>query len=323
LALNILNANADFNPTIANGQFPLVPNVNTGAADLLYNGARDYYNSLQVEFRRRFSQGLSFQANYTFAKNLTDAVGTAQALFDPLLNNANPGLEYSRADFDQTHAVNFNGIYELPFGSGKRFLNQSGVVDKIFGGFQVSSIIHIGSGRPVTITDARGTLNRTARSTRQTPNTNLSKAQVRDLFGRFNNNGVLYYINPSVLKITINPDGTQTSLATNGPGQPTFANQVFFNVPAGKTGNMERAFINGPKQFTMDAAIVKKIRFSESKLIELRMEAFNLTNHNNNLLPLQIDISSQTFGQLTTSRSEQALGLDSPRRMQFAIRFEF
>jgi len=323
LALNILNANADFNPTIANGQFPLVPNVNTGAADLLYNGARDYYNSLQVEFRRRFSQGLSFQANYTFAKNLTDAVGTAQALFDPLLNNANPGLEYSRADFDQTHAVNFNGIYELPFGSGKRFLNQSGVVDKIFGGFQVSSIIHIGSGRPVTITDARGTLNRTARSTRQTPNTNLSKAQVRDLFGRFNNNGVLYYINPSVLKITINPDGTQTSLATNGPGQPTFANQVFFNVPAGQTGNMERAFINGPKQFTMDAAIVKKIRFSESKLIELRMEAFNLTNHNNNLLPLQIDISSATFGQLTTSRSEQALGLDSPRRMQFAIRFEF
>ncbi|MEP6912579.1 MAG: hypothetical protein ABI923_07480, partial [bacterium] len=332
LALSILQVNADFNPNIANGQFPLVPNTNTGVADVLYNGARDYYNSLQVEFRRRFSQGVSFQANYTFAKNLTDAVGTAQALFDPRLDNANPGLEYSRADFDQTHAINFNGIYELPFGNGKHFLNQSGVVDKIFGGFQLSSIVHIGSGRPVSLVDPRGTLNRSARSTRQTPNSNLTKRQVKDLFGRFLYKGqfqdVLLYINPSILNITQTRNAvtgaiTTTTLATNGPGQPTFANQAFFNALPGQTGNMERAFVNGPRQFTMDAALVKKIRFTETKLIELRMEAFNLTNHNSNLLPLQVDINSTTFGQLTTGRSEQALGLDSPRRMQFAIRFEF
>lgn len=323
LALSILQVNADFNPALASPQFPLVPNPNTGAADVLFNGARDYYNSLQVEFRRRFSQGISFQANYTFAKNLTDAVGTAQALFDPLLDNANPGLEYSRADFDQTHVFNFNGIYELPFGSGKRFLNSSGVVDKVLGGFQLSGIAHIGSGRPISLTDARGTLNRSARATRQTPSTNLTKSQVKELFGRFNYAGQLYYINPSVLKITVNPNGTQTSLATAGPGLTPFSNQVFFNPTAGQTGNMERAFINGPKFFSIDAALVKKIRFTETKLIELRMEAFNVTNHNNYLLPLQIDINSTTFGQLTQARSEQSLGFDSPRRMQFAIRFEF
>ena len=323
LALSILQVNADFNPALASPQFPLVPNPNTGAADLLYNGAVDYYNSLQIEFRRRFSQGISFQANYTFAKNLTDAVGTAQALFDPRLDNANPGLEYSRADFDQTHAFNFNGIYELPFGSGKRFLNSSGVVDKVFGGFQLSSIVHIGTGRPLSLTDARGTLNRSARATRQTPNTNLTKSQVKALFGRFNYAGRTYFINPNVLKITVNPDGSQTSLATNGPGQTPFTGQVFFNPTAGQTGNMERAFINGPQLFTMDAALVKKIRFSETKLIELRMEAFNMTNHNNYILPLQVDINSTTFGQLTTARSQQSLGFDAPRRMQFAIRFEF
>jgi hypothetical protein len=332
LALSILQANADFNPNIANGQFPLVPNTNTGAADLLFNGARDYYNSMQVEFRRRFSQGFSFQANYTFAKNLTDAVGTAQALLDPFLDNAHPELDYSRADFDQTHSFNFNGIYELPFGKGKHFLNESGIVDKVFGGFQLSSIVHIGTGRPVSLADPRGTLNRSARATRQTPNSNLTKSQIKDLFGRFLYHGtfqdVLMYINPAVLNITQTRNATTgvvttTSLATNGPGQPTFANQAFFNVGPGQTGNMERGFINGPRQFTMDAAIVKKIRFTETKLIELRMEAFNLTNHNNYLLPLQIDINSTTFGQLTTARSEQAQGLDSPRRMQFAVRFEF
>ena len=216
-----------------------------------------------------------------------------------------------------------HGIYELPFGSGKRFLNSSGVMDKVLGGFQLSGIVHIGSGRPLSLTDARGTVNRSARATRQTPSTNLSKSQVKALFGRFNYAGQLYYINPSVLKITINPNGSQTSLATAGPGQTPFSNQVFFNPTAGQTGNMERGFINGPQQFSMDAALVKKIRFTETKLIELRMEAFNVTNRNNYLLPLQVDINSQTFGQLTTARSEQSQGLDSPRRMQFAIRFEF
>ena len=86
---------------------------------------------------------------------------------------------------------------------------------------------------------------------------------------------------------------------------------------------LKDAGINGPKQFTMDASLVKKIRFTENKLIELRMEAFNLTNHNTYLLPLQVDINSTSFGQLTSARSEQSQGFDNPRRMHFALRFEF
>ncbi|MEJ7710539.1 MAG: hypothetical protein WKF84_11885 [Pyrinomonadaceae bacterium] len=122
LAFNILGSNADFNAT--NGQFPLVPNPNTGVTNLVFNGAKYYYNSLQAEVRRRFAQGLYFQANYTFSKNLTDAVGTSQALLDPFLDINQPDLEYSRADFDQTHNFNFNSIFELPFGRGQRFLNE-------------------------------------------------------------------------------------------------------------------------------------------------------------------------------------------------------
>lgn len=327
LVLNFLNINADLNTNRPAGQqqFPLLPNPNTGAADLLFNGARNYYNSLQVEFRRRFTDGFSFQANYTFSKDLTDAVGTAQALFDPFVDNANPALEYSRADFDQTHAFNFNTIYELPFGHGKRFLNSEsgGLVDKVFGGFQLSSLLRFGTGRPITFVDPRGTLNRTARSARQTANSTLTKDQIKNLFGDFRKDGVRYYINPSVLNITRNADGSVTSLATAGPGQTPFTGQVFFNVPAGQTGNLERAIVNGPRQFNMDMAVVKKLRFSESKFLEFRAEAFNLTNRNNFLLPLQIDINSQTFGQLSPDLSTQSGGLESPRRMQFAVRFEF
>ena len=322
LANSVLGVNADFNPN-TNTQFPLLPNPNTGAIDLLFNGARYNYNSLQTEFRRRFTDGWAFQANYTFSKNLTDAVGTAQALFDPRLDETRPELEYARADFDQTHTFNFNTIYELPFGRGKWFLNQGGVVDKIFGGYQLTTILRYGTGRPITFVDARGTLNRAARSARQTPNTSLSKDELKNLFGDFTRDGVRYYINPDVLLITKNANGSTTSQATRGFGQPTFDQQVFFNVGPGQTGSLERAVVNGPSNFNMDVGLNKKIRFSETTYIELRAEAFNVTNRTNFLLPLLIDVNSTTFGQLTPSQSTQSQGLESPRRMQFAVRFEF
>lgn len=334
LAFQFLSpGNIDFNANRPAGsqQFPIIANNNTGVADLLYNGARYNYNALQLELRRRFSNGYSFQANYTFAKNLTDAIGTSQQLVDTFLDNARPELEYARSDFDQSHTFNFNGIYELPFGKGKRFLSEGGVIDKVFGGFQLSTIIRLGSGRPISLIDPRGTYNRTARSARQTANSSLSKDQIKDLFGRFLYHGplqdVLFFINPSVLNITQtrNADGSvsTTSQATAGPGVTPFSNQVFFNVPAGEVGALERGLVNGPKQFTMDLSLSKKINFTETKRIEFRVEAFNVLNHNNYLLPLLLDINSGTFGQLGTDRSEQSQGLDSPRRMQFAFRFEF
>lgn len=316
LALNFITGNFDVN---ANGQFPFLANPNTGVADLVRADARYNYNSLQMELRRRFSQGLYFQANYTFAKNLTDAVGTSQALFDPALNNADLGLEYSRADYDQTHAFNFNTIYQLPFGRGRRFLNEGAALDRIFGGFQFSTLLRYGSGRPITIVDPRGTLNRGARATRQTANTNLSNADLRALFGRFEVNGTQFFINPAVLDIQTNASGQViSSRAARGFGEPTFPSQVFFNVAPGQTGNMERAILSGPWQFSMDAALVKNIQLTEGTRIQLRMEAFNALNHVNYNFPLLVDINSQSFGQFTASNFN-----NEPRRLQFAIRFEF
>lgn len=319
LAGSILSTNADFNA--ANGQFPILPNPNTGVADLVQSDGRFNYNSLQAEIRRRFAQGLQVQANYTFSKTLTNTIGTSQQLFDPLLDINNPGLEYTRSDLDQTHSFNFNTVAELPFGRGKRFLSDAGgVIDRLVGGFQLTTILRYGTGRPITITDARGTLNRGARSGRQTPDSSLSRNEIQNLFGDFELNGQRYFINPSVLSITQNADGSFTSLATNGPGQDPFAGQVFFNVAPGRTGGVNRAIINGPKLFTMDAGLLKNIRLSEGTRLILRAEAFNVLNHANFRLPLTIDINSSTFGQLFPTDLSPNY---EARRLQFAIRFEF
>lgn len=301
------------------GTVRFLPNPSTGVANVFDNGAFTRYNSLQTEVRRRFASGFAFQANYTFGKTLTDAIGTAQTRVEPYLDNLNPDLEVSRADFDQTHIFNFNALYELPFGKGKRFLDQGGWVDKVVGGWQFTSIIRWASGAPITITDSRGTLNRAGRSARQTALTSLSKSELKKLVGVFKTPNGTYFINPTALGRnadgTINTAGGGTGRGANGFGTATFQGQVFFNNAPGQTSGLERAFLNGPSNFNWDASLVKNISFTERTNLQLRVEAFNVLN-NVNFVPAQfLDVNSTNFGRISTTTA--------PRVMQFAARFLF
>lgn len=319
LALRFIQAGINNHPTVANPNATpfvnFVANPATGVTNLMLNGGSAYYNSLQVELRRRFSQGLYFQVNYTFAKNLTNAIGTSQQLFEPFLDINNQDLEYSRADFDVTHAFNFNGVYQLPFGKGRAFLNNGGVIDKVFGGFELSGLVQISSGRPITFVDTRGTLNRAGRSARQTPVSSLTNDQIKDLTGIFEANGRIYFINPSI--INSNGQASQGYIGQSGLNtNSAFNGQVFFNTSPGQTGNIGRALIDGPKFVNINAALLKNINFGESMRLQLRAEAFNLFNTVNFFDNTQLaNINSTTFGQIESA--------GDARRVQFAARFEF
>ena len=319
LAFTIIEQGFNNSPNLNNPTavpfISFVPNPAAGVVDLLTNAANYNYNSLQLELRRRFAQGLFFQANYTFSKNLTNAVGTTQAQFDPFLDNNNRDLEYTRADTDQTHTFNFNGAYQLPFGKGKKFLNQGGIVDRIFGGFELSGLIQYGSGAPITFTDTRGTLNRGGRSGRQTPFSTLTRSQLQSLVGIFERvdaqgNNRIFFINPSI----INP---ATGRAAEGFGEPAFGEgQVFFNVNPGQTGNLGRAVINGPSNFNINAALLKNIRITETTRFQIRFETFNLLNRVNFFNNTQFaNINAANFGQIESA--------GTARQIQFAGRFEF
>src|SRR4029078_9236661 len=124
------------------GAVKFLPNAGTGVANLFTNGAKYRYNSLQMKSRRRFSNGLSLQTNYTFQKTLSNGIGTSQQLVEPFLDNGRPELEYARADFDSTHNFKLNGIYELPVGKGRRFFSGANrVIDGFIGGWQISPIV--------------------------------------------------------------------------------------------------------------------------------------------------------------------------------------
>lgn len=308
-ALNLNNHPSSINPA-AVPFVSFVANPAAGAIDAMVNDAKFNYNSLQLEVRRRFTNGLYFQANYTYSKNLTNAIGTGQTLFEPYLDNNHKELDYQRADFDIPHVFNFNGIYELPFGRGKMFFDHGGISNMLLGGWQLSGIVQWTSGTPISIVDTRGTVNRTGRSGRQTAVTNLTSEQIRALGGVFERNGVFYFIDPSV----INASGR----ASNGFGSAPFSGQVFFNPAPGQTGNTPRAIIDSPKYFNMDMGLMKNFSFTESMRLQLRMEAFNVLNNVNFIPPVtgqRQSITSSTFGQIT--------GTTPARTVQFAARFEF
>jgi hypothetical protein len=318
-------------------------NPNSGVVNFTTNGGRYNYNSLQAEIRRRFTGGLAFQANYTFQKILTDVTGSTdevnQTRVEPFLDNFDKSRDYGRAIYDRAHTFNFNGQYELPFGKGKRFLNDGGAMDRIFGGFQFSSIVNISSGVPTGIIDGRGTVNRAGRSATQPATSSLNAHQIQDLFGVFKTPNGVFIINPKVLFATATAPGqpTLTGFDLNQPlpagytltsvrganpaGQTPFPGQVFFPNPAGSTGNLQRNAFNGPMYINWDAGLLKNIRITENTHIQLRAEMFNVLNHANFFAgsnPSILDVGSTSFGRLTSSGS-----VYSPRIVQFGARFEF
>ena len=316
------------------GSVQILPNPNMGILDLLGNLGVSNYNALQVELRRRFSQGLLLQANYTFQKTLDNiSPGNAglnsedQTRVAAFLDNQNQHLDYGRADFDQTHVFNLNAVYDLPFGKGKYFLNGAGgAVDRLVGGWQLGGILRINTGTPLTIVDPRGTLNRVGRSANQTAVTNLTNAQISNLIGIFNQNGNVYFINPSV----INTNGRGAAAF----GQPAFQGEVFFDNGPGQSGTLARSTINGPLFTELDMSLTKSIRITERMRFQIRADAFNVLNHTNFLTGILtpglllngtsntlFNVNSPTFGQITEANTIGGSGLN--RVIQVAGRFEF
>ncbi len=112
------------------------------------------YDALQAQAQKRFTGGLSFLIAYTLSRAMTNAesgFSTFQAFGTPL-NKFNKRAEWSIAGFDQTHILSVSGIYELPIGPGKPFLNHGGLLAKnLLGGWQLGGIFQYATGSPFGI----------------------------------------------------------------------------------------------------------------------------------------------------------------------------
>jgi hypothetical protein len=301
------------------GTVKFTPATNALGLEILVNGGKFRYNALQAEIRRRTAVGLTYQVNYTFQKTLTDVLGDTgsdQNRQGTFLDNNRPELNYGRADYDRTHTLNANMVLELPFGKGKRFLDQGGLVNLLFGGFQFSSIVSLSSGQPLGIIDPRSTFS--IRNGRQSAFSSLTPNEIKELTGVFNTPNGFYYINPKVLFATATAPGqptltgfdlnqplpagyTLTSVrATSGLNQDPFAGQVFFFNNAGQSGNLPLNFVNGSPYLNWDASLSKNFRFGETVRLQIRAEAFNVLNQTVPNFGADLNINSDSFGRINS-----------------------
>ena len=122
-----------------------------GSVDFKSDIGASTYHALMLSLDRRFTSGLSFQTRYTWSHSINDgSVGGGES-------NGPENVNCLRCDkgpsvFDIRHNFTANAVYELPFGAGKRFLNEGGVLGKVVGGWSLSSVGIWHTGHPLTIT---------------------------------------------------------------------------------------------------------------------------------------------------------------------------
>ena len=289
--------------------FFLPTNPNAFVTDYVGSSGWSSYHGLQAEVRRRLSGGWYYQVNYTWSKAFTNAE-QAQAEFAPYLDmTLGDVLEKKRNNQDVQHVFKGNFVYELPFGPGKRFgSGTSGIAGKLLGGWQISGIGQWRTGRPIsflagagsTASPFRGTVNRSARSGNNTPNTTLTLEQLQAGTG-------LFYAPVGGLPLLVNP----AWLAADGRASAT----IFTNPTAGTFGGLSLTPVDGPGYWNVDAALIKRTRFKERIGVELRLEAFNVFNHTNFSVGNSQDINSTNFGKINAAFD--------PRILQWSWKFTF
>jgi hypothetical protein len=192
------------------------------------------------------------------------------------------------------HVFNANAIYQLPFGPGKPYLSQPGIVSNIAGSWELTSMIVARTGFPVNIL--------VNRSSSDVPDGNTTD-QRPDL----------------VPGVSLTPPG--------GSGIAQWINPAAFVAPAPQTfGNARRDVARGPGAWQIDMGVGKHIALTERLRLEFRTEVFNIFNHPQYGLP-QATILVPGFGSITqtvnTTTPVSPVGTGTPREIQFALRLAF
>jgi hypothetical protein len=257
------------------------------------------YNGLQLMLRRKLTNGLQWEFNYTYSKSM-DIGSNAERInaheflsgFSQVINTWSPNQLRAVSDFDTTHQINTNWVYELPVGRGKTFGASSGAwLNALVGRWQWSGLARWTSGFP------------TSMYCYFCYPTNWYLESGAILSGPRPKSGAF-----------IDKDGDPNIFKDPGTAIKSFR----FSYP-GESG--QRNEIRGPGYFGIDGGLSKSWMIKESQDLKFSWEVFNVTNSVRfDVGPLpqgngQID-KAPVFGKYTST-------LTNPRVMEFALRYSF
>ncbi|MGH9967173.1 MAG: TonB-dependent receptor [Pyrinomonadaceae bacterium] len=277
-----------------------------GALSAFSSIARSNYHAAAFSLRQRLGRSLSWDFNYTYSHSLDDASGlqTADAfggafILNPLLQ----GDSYSSSDFDTRHIINANAAWEVPFGRNRRYFSNIGrFADAFLGGWQITGIFRWNSGLPIStpFDDARWATNWNVQS---------NTVRIRDVQTCPARGGRLFDCN------TLD------------------AYHSFRNALPGEAGDRNVFRLPGYVNLDMGVSKAFSLPWNENHKLQLRVEAFNVTNTQRMSTPdtgsrtgYGLGLDPQTFTSLDDIPPNWArfIGIQgAPRVMQFGIRYSF
>lgn len=232
---------------LADEPYPLFLGINGST-----NNAISNYNSLQAQMNKRFSQGFELSANYTWSHFLDDQDSSgwgSRGGWQNYQNAFNPADNYSNSNYDIRNMFKAYGIYDLPFGKGRMFLNNNTLVDEVVGGWQLAATLVLQGGNPLSITTGNNN---------SSNNQSGGYTQFANLVGNYKLSG-----------------STKSRLKE-------WYNLNAFAVPAPYTyGNFRRNIVYGPGLTAMNAQLGKTFILWPEHNVDMHLEgeAFNVLNH--------------------------------------------
>ena len=242
------------------------------------------YNGLQLDITRRWDHDLTLDANYTWSKCLGDArdildndIGSYRA---PYVPGVGIGADYGLCDINVRNIFHASGTYALPFGHGQPLLTH-GFASTVAGGWSLQGIATVQDGQPLTIPCST--------TTTAGLGCNALKVAGQNPYAGLHN--AAQFLNPSAFA---NPSSTATGVALLG-GSPTQ--------------------VNGPAYRKLDVSLFRQIPLVAGTRLELRAEAFDITNTPNFSVPGTLNFTQpSTFASITTTRDTLS------RQLQFAAK---
>ncbi|MEJ7624564.1 MAG: TonB-dependent receptor [Pyrinomonadaceae bacterium] len=278
-------------------------------------GTSDYHGAT-FSLRQRLPS-VTWDLNYTFSKSLDEASGLQTGnLFGSafVLNAFKLKDQRSVSDFDLTHVINFNGIWDLPIGRGRRFGDgMNKVLNALIGGWQLSGIYRYDSGYPYTggFFDGTGW------------QTNWQIRSYNTQIGPIGSTGTHHGTATSgCTQAQQNSTSNQGCTLPNLFSDPDAAYAAFRTPHPGETGT--RNAVRLPSYYNLDAGLAKSFNmpWKEGHSMTVRWDVFNVLNHPvftgqaTGLINYTGSSATNNFGRFVDTRTDA-------RVMQFALRYDF
>lgn len=262
------------------------------------------YNGLQVQVNRRYTSGLQFGVAYTWSKTLESVTKDGPADDgDAVFGRPYKAFNYGPADFDQTHILTVNYIWDVPSLSTR--FGRNGFIKTVFDGWQISGTTSFATGKPKAFGTGTG-LNWTYAGT-------TSATNITDFSGGEVNARPVVICNPNRNPGTFAADGTPYLIDTSCFAKPT---------TLGSIGNLQRNLIRLPNIFNSDVALFKSFRWGEKRAIQFRWEMYNVFNRAN-FTDINGAMTFDAAGNQTSTTFGTPRAARAPRVMQAALRINF